>query len=184
MLNHKRLSKLGINSLHDLEAILARDDVKIMIGKNYDHYRSLWINRYRRLVMKEDIEKEKGGFCWLAFLACIAWFGYRRMYMLLFVFIIMIAALVFAETYYDLRSTSLLGLAVFMGFWGKDFYLDHIIASTQKIDKLPNQERVDRFLKWRTGVSQFWAWVAVPLSIALNFIVIIVAEMLKAPVGG
>lgn len=104
--------------------------------------------------------------------------------MLLFVFIIMIAALVFAETYYDLRSTSLLGLAVFMGFWGKDFYLDHIIASTQKIDKLPNQERVDRFLKWRTGVSQFWAWVAVPLSIALNFIVIIVAEMLKAPVGG
>lgn len=176
MINHKRLSTFGIETLNDFEAFLEQPNVQGLIGKNYDHYRELWLARYRYIVLKEPKQKVKGAFNWLGFLLPPVWLGYRRMYTILFILLAVVATLVFVEVYYAQGITPLIGLAVLFGFFGKDFYLEHVIKSAAKMN---NHKNVDAFLKWHAGTSIMWASLALPISLALNIAAAITASYLS-----
>lgn len=167
----KQYKKLGFDSIHDLENFLNREDVKQMVGDNYDHYRELWLSNYAYGVMNEPKTKVKGKTNWLAIVASpIVWLAYRRMYAPALGFVATLVALVFCEQYFDFSIGSGMGGAMLvLAFMSKDMYFDHIVRCTRKIDAMPNQERVDQFLKWRKGTSILFAVMVVPIFIALCF---------------
>lgn len=156
-MNAKKFLKLGFNSIDILEKFLNRDDVKHMIGaKKYDHFRELWIANYKYKVMGETSKpKVKGKLNWLALIATpMAWYGYRRMYGLVFSLCGIFALLSFVDLFFGVdTSIGMMIVLLVLIFTSKDMYLGHLVRCTKKIDAMPNQERVDNFLKWRNGTS-------------------------------
>ena len=179
-MNAKQFKKLGFETIDDLERFLNRDDVKHMIGKEkYDHFRELWLSQYASAVMGEKKKKVEGSFNWLALTASpLAWYGYRRMYALVFSLCGIFVALSFGDYFFGM-DTSLPLMVVFLilVFMSKDMYLGHLVSCTKKIDAMPNQERVEEFLKWRKGPSVALATFTTLFLIAITaYITMLMAE--------
>lgn len=82
----------------DFEKFIERREVREFIGKNYDHYREIWLKDYRK---KRRVRKMLVGFHWnaLGVLCWPAWFAYRKMYTLLAIMTALMAAFSFAQVY-------------------------------------------------------------------------------------
>lgn len=173
--------KLGIYSLHDLEVFLDREDVVVMIGKNYDHYREYWLADYRRKIMREPKQKIKGSFNWLAFFLTPAWFGYRRMYAWILGLSVAMGCLAFIEEYFELEAStgSMTGIGIAFALLSKGLYLQHLVKCTEKIDGMPNRERKERFMTLRSGVSIALSILSVQFLLVVVFLGLILAEYLK-----
>ncbi len=155
-MNAKQFKKLGFDTKEQLEKFLDRDDVKHMIGEEkYDHYHELWLSNFSSSVIGEPRSKIEGTFNWLALWASpLAWYGYRRMYGLVFSLCGIFTLLSFVDLLFGV-DTSIGMMAVFLVliFTSKDLYLGHLQRCTKKIDAMSSQEQGDNFLKWRNGTS-------------------------------
>lgn len=185
-MHSKQYKKLGFDSIHDLDNFLNREDVKQMIGpEKYDHYKELWTSDYKYKVMGETGKpKVKGKLNWLALMATpMAWYGYRRMYGLVFSLCGIFALLSFAELFYGV-DTSLGMVIVLLAliFMSKNMYLSHLVRCTKKIDAMPDQDSVDNFLKWRKGTSTGLAVITTTfvLGIMIYVSVIMALELMEA----
>jgi len=166
----KRLEKLGFHSIDDLEKFLDRDETKKMIGKNYDHYRELWIANYYQGVMGEPKKKVKGRTNWLAIVAYPIWFAYRKMYAIFFGICVAMAAISFGEVYfnYEIPASAYSG-TIILAFMAKDIYFEHLIKQVKKVDNMPNKERKESFYKWHGGVSIIFAILSLPIFLTFIF---------------
>ncbi len=180
---HKsQYKKLGFQSIHDLESFLDSDEIKTLIGKNYDHYRAYYLAGYEHKVMGEAKKKVRGSFNWLALTLGLVWFSYRKMYVFVFSISLVFALISFAEKYYDMEagagSTPIVVWLIF-ALYSKDWYLGGLVKRKNKIQNFTNHERAERYLKRHSGVSVVAAFLSLPFLFAMMYISIILAEYLK-----
>lgn len=179
-MNKKQYQNLGFNTRGDLEDFLNRKDIKSIIGENYDHYRELWLAQYDRIVNNEPKKKVKGAFNWLALLSFLVWAAYRKLYSSFFALFVLMVALSFAEAYYDANlSAGLTGIWIVFAFISKDLYLLHLVSVARKLDRMQDEDKKERFLKRREGVSKLYAWLSIPVFIVINSIAVFIALALR-----
>lgn len=177
----KIFENLGFNSRDDLETFLNREDVINLIGKNYDHYKTLWLYHYDKKVEKKSPEKVQGRFNWLGLLAPFAWLAYRKMYAVLIAVCSVILAVSLIETYMGTEpdiSNKIANMAgLILAMTGKQFYFSHVVQSVKKMDKMTSTDKA-RFLSRNGGVSVLWAWLATPVFLVVLIISIEAVYML------
>lgn len=174
--------KLGINTIHDLTNLLDREDVKQLIGKNYDFYRELWLSNYESVVMGEPKKPIKGRHNIFAFFLFPVWAGYRKLYSLLGIIILFILGAALLDTYfgYELSGfSSFIGLFLWLVY--QDLYFEHIIKRSRKLDKIHSHERLLAYIKRYGGTSVMSAILSVPVSIAIMFIIAFVIFLFFPP---
>ena len=162
--------------IDDLEAFLNRDEVKLIIGKNYDFYKELWLQHEQKFKGERKKIQIEGRWNWLAILYIPAWYGYRKLHSMYWVLLCMFSALFFYESYYNtelLKSTS--GIFLVLALMSRSTYLQTIVARVKAYDKLPNKERKEQFLKKYGGESTLLAWLY-----GIGYIVILLATGITA----
>lgn len=179
-MNTKQFKKLGFESIEQLEAFLGRDDVRHMIGEEkYDHFRTLWLSRYASAVNGEPKKKIEGSFNWLALFASpLAWYGYRRMYALVFSLCGVFAALSFFDLYLGFDTSIPMTIAfLVLVFMSKDMYLGHLVRCTKKIDAMQDKEAAEEYLKWRKGPSTALAVLTTLFLLAVTLYVAVIMAL-------
>ncbi|MBL4805017.1 MAG: DUF2628 domain-containing protein [Alphaproteobacteria bacterium] len=168
----KQYEALGFKSLQDLERFLDREDIKQLIGKNYDLYRAVWVREFDKVVNKETRDRVKGAFNWLALISFPIWAAYRKMYMYFFVYAGIMAAITFFEEYYlyTLPAGALLPVYIILAIMSRDLYLHHLVELDKKMDMLRDFKK-EEFIKHHGGVSKLYAWLALPAFIILMLVV-------------
>ncbi len=168
----KQYEALGFTSLDDLERFLDRDETKELIGKNYDLYRAYWLREFDKVVNKEERERVKGSFNWLALFSFPIWAAYRKMYLYFLVYAGTMAAVTFVEEYYLylLPSGVFLPLYVILALISRDLYLYHLVEISKKMDMLRDFKRQE-YIKHHGGVSKLYAWLALPVFVVAMILV-------------
>ena len=168
----KQYEALGFKTLQDLERFLDREDIKQLIGKNYDLYRAVWVREFDKVVNKETRDRVKGSFNWLALISFPIWAAYRKMYMYFFVYAGIMAAITFFEEYYlyTLPAGALLPVYIILAIMSRDLYLHHLVELDKKMDMLRDFKK-EEFIKHHGGVSKLYAWLALPAFIILMLVV-------------
>ena len=184
MLNAKSFKAMGFETLSDLEAFLDREDVKTLIGDKYDHYRELWLETFDRKVNKAEKVKIKGRFNWLALLSYIIWAAYRKMYAHYLAFLFLMAALTFAEVYFgfEVPSGAFVGMFIALALMSKDFYFGNLVEYVKKLDAMDEGER-ESYIALRAGTSKLYAWLALPVFLAVLIGSAIVASVISTGVA-
>ena len=180
MLNKKSFKNLGFNEVADLERFLAHEDIKTLIGDNYDHYKAVWLEKFNRVMSGTEKEKIKGRFNWLALLSYPVWAAYRKMYAQYITFVALMAALTFAEVYFDFSVPpgAFIGMFIVFAIMSKDIYLMNLVNHAKKLDKMDANER-EKYIALRTGTSKLYAWLSLPVFIAVLAVSAILASTLS-----
>lgn len=173
--------KLGFTEEGHMRDFLARDDVQTMIGENYHHYRELWLAKFEYKVLDGPKPQVKGWFNWLALLGFIIWAGYRKLYAFYWSFVLMIAALIFAEVYYgfEIRPGAFIGMNVALAILSKDLYFQHLVACTKKLDKMQDDDKKAAFIAKRAGTSNLFAYLSFPIAVIILVVAVNLAATLK-----
>lgn len=181
MMSKKAYQKLGFTEEGHMRDFLARDDIQTIIGENYHHYRELWLAKFDYKVMGGPKPKVKGSFNWLALLGFILWAGYRKLYAFYWCFVLMVAALIFAEVYYnfEIRPGAFIGMNVALAILSKDLYFQHLVACAKKLDTMQDEEKRVAFIARRAGVSKLYGYLAFPVALVIIFIAVMLAQGLK-----
>ena len=172
---------LGFNNIKRLEDFLDRDEVKELIGKNYNHYKELWLDNFNHAVNGMKKRKIKRRMNWLALISPLIWYGYRKMYGAMMAMIAALAAVTFAEVYYgfDIPARAYIALSTLLLITSKDAYFHHIVNSMKKADAMVNKEERKNYLRSRAGVSVFWAVLSLPLLAAVLYIAMHLASVMS-----
>ncbi len=168
--------KALFKEIGDVKTFLDQEEVKLLVGQNYDHYRDLWLQHEQKLKGERKKIEVKGRINWLAFIYLPAWLGYRKMHLVYWIFVISFSALSFYEIYYDtelLKSST--PIYAFFAANAKSIYLQHIIHYAKSYKKLPNKERKIAYIKNFGGASKVLAWFY-----GVSYIVLIVGSGLFA----
>lgn len=168
MFSKNRFEILGFKSKSDLIDFLDRPETILFIGKNYEHYKNLWIYYYEKKVEKIKPPKVKGRFVWISLLSPFIWLFYRKMYLWLGSFFLLIAGYTFLDTYFGWENSFspifLLTLLILVD--GQVYYLEHVRKTIDKAFTLSNEKRA-KFLHRRGGTSLLLAGLSVPTTMIL-----------------
>ncbi len=120
------------DSYEELEDFLNTDDVKRLIGKNYDKYKNLFLYKYRNTILNQPKEKVKGNINWPAILALPFWAAYRKIYSVSAIIAIILSIIVFIEIYFNLNEINI-GIGILAcSFFANAMYFDHIVKVIKK----------------------------------------------------
>lgn len=176
----KQYEDLGFKSFEDLERFLDREDIKELIGKNYDLYRAVWVREYDKVVNKHERERVKGWFNWLALFSFPIWAAYRKLYLYFFIYTGIMGALTFFEEYFQdpLPTGVFFPIYVILAIVSRDLYLYHVVELDKKMNMLRDYKKQE-FLKHHGGVNKLYAWLSLPV-----FLVLMIAAMIAGGYAG
>ena len=152
----------GINSMI---ADLNIEEIKTFVGKKSGYYIKKWSN-------SKDVNIF-AGWNWAAFLAGIFWFGYRKMYSILFyifgAFLItdLIQALLKVDINKSIGSTT----TFVLGFMGNAFYFKHMRNKINKIKRESSSSEVVENKIQEAGETS-WAGVGIAVLLFVGYLVI------------
>jgi hypothetical protein len=166
----------GLNQTFDFDAFINSPDVRTFIGRNYEHYKSLWSADYAK---KQSLGHmiTSWHLNWLALLAGpVTWYAYRKMFGPAIGLILGYCALTLYQ-YYNGQGFSpsiFIGGSIGLAFIGKGFYLAYVIRFFEK------NKNVSRLMLEQRIASQGGA--STPFAVAA-FILMIAALTASAALG-
>lgn len=170
-----------IDSDYELQNFLNKDAVKAFIGKNYEHFREIWINDYAK-------NKSRGiatarHLNWLALLAGpVTWFAYRKMYIMALTFTLCYCAATLFEYAIStpLPIAGFVGINVYFACVSKGMYYEHIRAFFSKNHNTSPNE-LEALITRHGGTSTIAAVVGTVLMFASIFVTTVISEVIFGP---
>ena len=95
-------------------------------------------------------------------------------------FLFLMAALTFAEVYlgFEVPSGAFAGMFIVLALMSKDFYLGNLVEHVKKLDAMDEGER-ESYIALRAGTSKLYAWLALPVFLAVLIGSAIVASVIS-----
>ena len=157
----------------NFDAFINAPKVKDFIGNNYEHYRDLWTADYAKHGKPERIMTSMH-FNLLALLMPPAWFGYRKMWVVLWSWLGLICGMTVLDEIFnaDIPAASWTVANVVVAILCKGAYFDHVVKFFETNKNLPGPA-LERAIQRQGGTSVGMAFLACFISL----IVILAVEV-------